>query len=196
MIHWIKKHWEVLSYLIFGVLTTLLNIVLYALFNGLFGYEAANSWGNVLDNIICILFAYCTNRAFVFRSKTQGKAMAREFGAFVTCRLGTMLLDTAIMLVLGNLLAAQGAAWMESLLTGIFTHLHPETLVGMTAVSASSTAAGASVAVIGGADGPTAVFVAAGAAQSLWGLAVKIFSNVLVIVLNYVFSKLIIFKKK
>ena len=196
MIHWIKKHWEVLSYLIFGVLTTLLNIVLYALFNGLFGYEAANSWGNVLDNIICILFAYCTNRAFVFRSKTQGKAMAREFGAFVTCRLGTMLLDTAIMLVLGNLLAAQGAAWMEGLLTGIFTHLHPETLVGMTAVSASSTAVGASVAVIGGADGPTAVFVAAGAAQSLWGLAVKVFSNVVVIVLNYVFSKRIVFKKK
>ncbi|PDX87346.1 teichoic acid glycosylation protein [Faecalibacterium prausnitzii] len=196
MIHWIKKHWEVLSYLIFGVLTTLLNIVLYALFNKLFGYTAANSWGNVLDNIICILFAYCTNRAFVFRSKTQGKAMAREFGAFVTCRLGTMLLDTAIMLVLGNLLAAQGAAWMEGLLTGIFTHLHPETLVGMTAVSASSTAAGASVAVIGGADGPTAVFVAAGAAQSLWGLAVKVFSNVVVIVLNYVFSKRIVFKKK
>ena len=196
MIHWIKKHWEVLSYLIFGVLTTLLNIVLYALFNGLFGYTAANSWGNVLDNIICILFAYCTNRAFVFRSKTTGKAMAKEFGTFVTCRLGTMLLDTAIMLVLGNLLAAQGAAWMEGLLTGIFTHLHPETLVGMTAVSASSTAAGASVAVIGGADGPTAVFVAAGAAQSLWGLAVKVFSNVVVIVLNYVFSKRIVFKKK
>ena len=196
MIHWIKKHWEVLSYLIFGVLTTLLNIVLYALFNKLFGYTAANSWGNVLDNIICILFAYCTNRAFVFRSKTQGKAMAREFGAFVTCRLGTMLLDTAIMLVLGNMLAAQGAAWMEGLLTGIFTHLHPETLVGMTVVSASSTAAGASVAVIGGADGPTAVFVAAGAAQSLWGLAVKVFSNVVVIVLNYVFSKRIVFKKK
>ena len=110
MINFFKKHWEVLSYLVSGVLCTLLNIVLYALFNKLFGYTAANSWGNVLDNIICILFAYCTNRAFVFRSKTQGKAMAREFGAFVTCRLGTMLLDTAIMLVLGNLLAAQGAA--------------------------------------------------------------------------------------
>ena len=150
MIKFFKKHWEVISYLIFGVLTTLLNIVLYALFNRLFGYTAANSWGNVLDNILCILFAYATNRAFVFNSKTRGRAMAKEFGAFVTCRLGTMLLDTAIMLVLGNLLAAQGAALMEGLLTGIFTHLHPETLVGMTAVSASSTAAGASVAVIGG----------------------------------------------
>ena len=196
MIHWIKKHWEVLSYLIFGVLTTLLNIVLYALFNGLFGYTAANSWGNVLDNIICILFAYATNRAFVFRSRTRGRAAFSEFGKFVTCRLGTLVLDAVIMMVGGNLLAAQGAAWMEGLLTGVFTHLHPETLVGMTVVSASSTAAGASVAVIGGADGPTAVFVAAGAAQSLWGLAVKVFSNVVVIVLNYVFSKLIIFKKK
>ena len=196
MIKFFKKHWEVLSYLIFGVLTTLLNIVLYALFNKLFGYTAANSWGNVLDNALCILFAYCTNRAFVFRSKTTGKAMAKEFGTFVTCRLGTLVLDAVIMMVGGNLLAAQGAALMEGLLTGVFAHLHPETLVGMTVVSASSTAAGASVAVIGGADGPTAVFVAAGAAQSLWGLAVKVFSNVLVIVLNYVFSKLIIFKKK
>ena len=196
MIHWIKKHWEVLSYLIFGVLTTLLNIVLYALFNGLFGYEAANSWGNVLDNVLCILFAYATNRAFVFRSRTRGRAAFSEFGKFVTCRLGTLVLDAVIMMVGGNLLAAQGAAWMEGLLTGIFTHLHPETLVGMMVVSASSTAAGASVAVIGGADGSTAVFVAAGAAQSLWGLAVKVFSNVVVIVLNYVFSKRIVFKKK
>ena len=55
MVKWIKKHWEVLSYLIFGVLTTLLNILLYALFNRLFGYTAANSWGNVLDNI-CLLY--------------------------------------------------------------------------------------------------------------------------------------------
>lgn len=196
MIHWIKKHWEVLSYLIFGVLTTLLNIVLYALFNKLFGYTAANSWGNVLDNVLCILFAYATNRAFVFRSRTRGRAAFSEFGKFVTCRLGTLVLDAVIMMVGGNLLAAQGAAWMEGLLTGVFTHLHPETLVGMTVVSASSTAAGASVAVIGGADGPTAVFVAAGAAQSLWGLAVKVFSNVVVIVLNYVFSKRIVFKKK
>ncbi len=196
MVKWIKKHWEVLSYLIFGVLTTLLNIVLYALFNQLFGYTAANSWGNVLDNILCILFAYCTNRAFVFRSKTTGKAMAKEFGAFVTCRLGTMVLDAVIMIVGGNLLAAQGTALMESLLTGVFTHLQPGALVGIAAVPASSAAAGASVAVIGGADGPTAVFVAAGAAQSLWGLCVKVFSNVIVVVLNYVFSKLIIFKKK
>ena len=47
------------------------------------------------------------------------------------------------------------------------------------------------------AGGPTAIFVtSAYDAQAMWGLAVKVFSNVLVILLNYVFSKLIIFKKK
>ena len=192
MIKWFKKHWEVISYLIFGVLTTLLNIVLYALFNRLFGYTAANSWGNVLDNILCILFAYATNRAFVFRSKTRGRAMAKEFGAFVTCRLGTMLVDTVIMLVLGNLLAAQGAALMESLFGSFLT-----VSGSYTGAAASAAASAAGVAIIGGADGPTAVFVTTRiTAQEIWGLCVKVFSNVVVVVLNYVFSKLIIFKNR
>ena len=187
-----KKHWEVLSYLIFGVLTTLLNIVLYALFSRLFGYTAANSWGNVLDNALCILFAYCTNRAFVFRSKTTGKAMAKEFGTFVTCRLGTMVLDAAIMIVGGNLLAAQGAALMESLFGSFLT-----VSGSYTGAAASAAASVAGVAIIGGADGPTAVFVTTRiTAQEIWGLCVKVFSNVVVVVLNYVFSKLIIFKNR
>ena len=192
MIKFFKKHWEVLSYLIFGVLTTLLNIVLYALFSQLFGYTAANSWGNVLDNALCILFAYCTNRAFVFRSRTTGKAMAKEFGTFVTCRLGTMVLDAVIMIVGGNLLAAQGAALMESLFGSFLT-----VSGSYTGAAASAAASAAGVAIIGGADGPTAVFVTTRiTAQEIWGLCVKVFSNVVVVVLNYVFSKLIIFKKK
>ena len=192
MIKFFKKHWEVLSYLIFGVLTTLLNILLYALFSQLFGYTAANSWGNVLDNALCILFAYCTNRAFVFRSRTTGKAMAKEFGTFVTCRLGTMVLDAVIMIVGGNLLAAQGAALMESLFGGFLT-----VSGSYTGAAASAAASAAGVAIIGGADGPTAVFVTTRiTAQELWGLCVKVFSNVVVVVLNYVFSKLIIFKNR
>ena len=192
MMKFFKKHWEVLSYLIFGVLTTLLNIVLYALFSRLFGYTAANSWGNVLDNALCILFAYCTNRAFVFRSKTTGKAMAKEFGTFVTCRLGTMVLDAAIMIVGGNLLAAQGAALMESLFGSFLT-----VSGSYTGAAASAAASVAGVAIIGGADGPTAIFVTTRiTAQEIWGLRVKVFSNVVVVVLNYVFSKLIIFKNR
>ena len=192
MMKFFKKHWEVLSYLIFGVLTTLLNIVLYALFSRLFGYTAANSWGNVLDNALCILFAYCTNRAFVFRSRTTGKAMVKEFGTFVTCRLGTMVLDAAIMIVGGNLLAAQGAALMESLFGSFLT-----VSGSYTGAAASAAASAAGVAIIGGEDGPTAIFVTTLiTAQELWGLCVKVFSNVVVVVLNYVFSKLIIFKNR
>lgn len=144
MINFFKKHWEVLSYLVFGVLCTLLNIVLYALFNKLFGYTAANSWGNVLDNIICILFAYCTNRIWVFRSHSKGMDALREFASFIGCRLGTLVMDVAIMWISVDLI---GAA------------LVPEGW------------------------------------QGVWFLAVKLVDQVLVILFNYIFSKLIIFKK-
>ena len=171
MVKWIKSHWEVLSYLFFGVLTTLLNIVLYALFSRIFGYEAANSWGNVLDNFLCILFAYATNRAFVFSSRTTGREAFAEFGKFFACRLGTLVLDAAIMMVGGNLLAAPGAALIEKLTGGVF-----------------------GVSIITSVDGPTAVFVTSRiTAQEIWGLGVKVFSNVVVIVLNYVFSKVFVF---
>ena len=208
MINWLKKHWEVISYLIFGVLTTLLNIVLYALFNRLFGYTAANSWGNVLDNILCILFAYATNRAFVFNSKTRGRAMAKEFGAFVTCRLGTMLLDAAIMLVLrqsagGPGRSADGRADAGGAERGVPTGLDP----GYGQYGMAASYAGTH----GGGHGWLCRYCRHRRCRRPHGnlrhrqlpcaghcgvMVVKVFSNVLVIVLNYVFSKLIIFKKK
>ena len=185
MKNWFIKHREVLAYLVFGVLTTLLNIVLYALFSRLFGYEAANSWGNVLDNVICILFAYVTNRAFVFASRTQGREALKEFGAFVTCRLGTLVLDAAIMMIFGNLLAAQGAALVESFMNGALSLLAgwfgPDTVLHMAtggAAPAPSISDGsAAIAIIGGADGPTAIFVTSRLAPELLGsIAVAAYS--------------------
>ena len=74
---------------------------------------------------------------------------------------------------------------------GIFFTYVGAILLGFTPQQAGS------IGIIGGADGPTAIFVTSCYnAQALWGLAVKVFSNVLVIVLNYVFSKLIIFKNR
>ena len=145
-----KKYAEVINYLFFGVLATLLNIVLYALFKVLFGYEAANSWANVLGTVLCILFAYATNRTWVFKSHTAGGAAWREFGKFVTCRLGTLVVDAVIMYVGGNM---AGPALVAA---GTLSEAH----------------------------------------LGLWGTGVKVFSNVVVVVLNYVFSKLIIFTKK
>ena len=112
----LRAHGEAVRYLVFGALTTLLNMALYALFQAWFGYQAANSWGNVLDNALCILFAYATNRRFVFGSRTRGRAAVQEFGRFVACRLGTMLLDAGVMVAGGNWLAPQGQALVLAVL--------------------------------------------------------------------------------
>lgn len=124
----------------------MLNLVLFAVFQAVLGTGFATGIGNVLDNIICILFAYWTNRTFVFRSKNSGQAALAEFGQFVACRIGTMVMDQVII-------------WL-----------------------------GVSVLA------PHVAFAAANA--DLWAMGVKLFSQVIVIVSNYVFSKLFIFKKK
>ena len=62
---------EILLYLIFGITVTLLNIILFYLFINVF--KMSIGLGNVLDNIICILFQYFTNRIWVFESKNNGK---------------------------------------------------------------------------------------------------------------------------
>ncbi len=88
---------------------------------------------------------------------------------------------------------------MQGVLSAAAHWLGPDTVIHMADTHAGTPAGvtdgSAAIAVIGGADGPTAIFVTSRYnAQALWGLAVKVFSNVLVVVLNYVFSKLIIFK--
>ena len=93
----IKKYYEGFAYLFFGGLATLLNLVLFAVFQAVLGTGFATGIGNVLDNIICILFAYWTNRTFVFRSKNSGQAALAEFGQFVACRIGTMVMDQVII---------------------------------------------------------------------------------------------------
>ena len=169
----LRAHGEAVRYLVFGALTTLLNMALYALFQAWFGYQAANSWGNVLDNALWILFAYATNRRFVFGSRTRGRAAVQEFGRFVACRLGTMLLDAGVMVAGGNWLAPQGQALVLAVL-GPWLRASDGVILGV----------GGSVA-----------YGAEQAALALWGLGVKVFSNLLVIVLNYLFSKLLIFQK-
>ena len=95
--NWMKKHWEVLSYLVFGVLCTLLNIVLYYVLTSMVGLSTA--LGNIVDTIICVLFQYFTNRIWVFRSKNRGMAAVREFLQFMGCRAVTAVIDEAIMIV-------------------------------------------------------------------------------------------------
>ena len=203
MINWIKKHWEVLSYLVFGVLCTLLNIVLYALFNKLFGYKlptaGAMCW--ITSSASCLPTP--PTAPLCSAARLPAKPWQRVW-CIVTCRLGTMLLDTAIMLVLGNLLAAQGAALMDELMQGVLSVVAH--WLGRIRPSDGSLLC----RYTGGGHGwlcrdcrhrrcrrphgdlrhrPLRRAGALGPCRE------DLF-NVLVIVLNYVFSKLIIFKKK
>ena len=123
-----------LLYLIFGALTTLVNFVVYLGATRLVGMVTTAA--NALAWLLAVLFAYLTNRKWVFESQASG---AREIGAellrFMAGRVATGLMDIAIMYVSVDLLGAND-------------------------------------------------------------VVMKILSNVLVIILNYVISKLMVFRKK
>ena len=91
---------EVFFYLVFGVLTTLVNIVSFAILTRLL------SAGTVLSNVIAwflsVLFAYVTNRRWVFQSKDGN--VIREAAAFFSGRIGTGVLDTVVMFITVDLL--------------------------------------------------------------------------------------------
>lgn len=87
---------EVVLYIIFGVLTTLVNIVSYLLLAKIFGIN--NLFSNVMAWGISIVFAYITNRIFVFESKN--KNILYEFALFVTGRGLSGILDSVLFYVL------------------------------------------------------------------------------------------------
>ncbi len=65
----IKKHWDIVSYLFFGVCT-----------------------------IFAVIFAFITNKLWVFRSKSfDAKTLWYEIGTFVSARLVTLLIETGIL---------------------------------------------------------------------------------------------------
>lgn len=61
--------------------------------------------GNIAAWIISVLFAYITNRLFVFSSQVKGAVFViRECAAFFACRLFSGVVDTTAMYVLIDLL--------------------------------------------------------------------------------------------
>ena len=94
------KYKEIINYLIFGVLTTIVSLVTYyiCVFTFLDPDNAIQlQIANVISWIISVAFAYITNRKFVFESKEKNKI--KEASKFVTSRIATLLMDMAIMYV-------------------------------------------------------------------------------------------------
>ena len=94
----ISKHWDILSYLFFGGLTTVVNYLVYLPCYNLLHLSAAVS--NVIAWVVAVAFAYLTNKPFVFRSHDwSAKTVIPELTKFVGCRLGSGALETVIIFV-------------------------------------------------------------------------------------------------
>lgn len=98
-----KKYREVVMYLIFGVLTTVVNIAVYYVCAVLGEWSTAVS--TIVAWIIAVLFAYFTNRVFVFQSTAKSrKSIFKECISFFGMRLFSGVLDLVIMLIFVDIL--------------------------------------------------------------------------------------------
>ena len=99
-----KKYKEIINYLIFGGLTTLVSIGTYALFTIVFNIDYLVS--NVLSLIIAVLFAFITNKLFVFASKSRSKKqVSKEIVSFFFFRIVSLGIEMIIMYVFVDLLS-------------------------------------------------------------------------------------------
>ncbi len=143
------KYKEVIMYLIFGVLTTVVSWLTYALFTKIIPDFSIGSFtdmkiavANVLSWICAVVFAFITNKLWVFDSKSwKFSLVMKELWLFVVARL----------------------------LTGVIEWVGVPLLV----------MAGLNQTIFG-----------------IEGMVSKVLVSVIVVILNYVFSKLIVFRKK
>lgn len=104
------EHQDILVYLVFGVLTTVVNYLVYLPLLNIAGLSAAIC--NILAWVAAVAFAYLTNKPFVFRSYDWSmQAVLPELTKFVSCRLTSGILETVIILVTVDLLRWDGNLW-------------------------------------------------------------------------------------
>ncbi len=113
---------ETISYLIFGVLTTIINIVVFWFAERELAFimseDAASLVGNVIAWVISVAFAFVTNKLFVFESKSMAfKVVMAELTGFVIARLISLAFDEGFMFVAIVLLG------MNSLLAKIISNV-------------------------------------------------------------------------
>lgn len=131
---YLKKYKEFILYVVFGVLTTVVNMVVYFALLSVFG-ETYYLWFNAAAWLISVLFAFVTNKLWVFESKrTDLATWLKEGIPFFGARAFSLLMDMGFMFVTVSLFALPNG-WM------------------------------------------------------------KLASNIVVVLVNYIFSKLIIFRK-
>ena len=129
-----KKYEELIKYLLIGGLTTVLNYIVFALLVNEAKLEMHPS--NLIAWGVSVIFAYLTNKLFVFESKSfKIDVLAKEILTFGAARVFSFILEEVILFIFVDKLG------MEKLI-------------------------------------------------------IKLIANIIVIIVNYILSKFIIFKKK
>ena len=130
----LKKYKEIILYFIFGVLTTIVNVIVYSIGTKMFNLNYQIS--NIIAWIVSVIFAFITNKLYVFESKDKSlKVILKEGLSFCGCRIFSLGADLATMYIMVSIL-------------------------------------------------------------NINDIIAKIAANIVVAIINYVFSKLIIFKKE
>lgn len=126
----ISKYWDILTYLVFGVLTTVVNYVVYLPVYNIIGLSAAVS--NAIAWVAAVAFAYLTNKPFVFKSHDWSmKIVVPELTKFVSCRVASGVMETLILLITVDLLGWNGNIWklLTSVLVVILNYFASKFLV-------------------------------------------------------------------
>lgn len=98
-----KKYKEVILYLVFGVLTTVINIVAFYLFNDILQINYKVS--NVVAWFLSVMFAFITNKSIVFESKNKSKKeTTKEVISFFVARIFSLVVDMLLMIFMIDVL--------------------------------------------------------------------------------------------
>lgn len=106
----IAAHYDILTYLVFGVFTTVVNYLVYLPCYNLLQLSASVS--NAIAWVAAVAFAYLTNKPFVFKSHDwSAKTVLPELARFLGCRIGSGVAETVILLLTVDILGWDGNIW-------------------------------------------------------------------------------------
>jgi len=114
------KYKEMTLYLVFGVLTTLVNYIVLWLLKDVAGVEAyGGRLANAFAWMAAVLFAFITNKFFVFESLDRNrKTVARETVMFFAARLFSLGVETATLYA-GEKLFGQAYFWLTKVAASV-----------------------------------------------------------------------------
>lgn len=100
------KYKGIILYLIFGVLTTVINVATYYISYDVCGIS--NLISTMIAWVVAVAFAFVTNKLIVFESKKWDKDSIKEIVNFILCRVGTGVIEVGFMYVFVDLLLFNG----------------------------------------------------------------------------------------